>query len=481
MKNILIVLLILTVAGTMRFAKLGTWSFDHDELFTTLETNILFGRAAVPEAYLKDGTVKPEDSQLVRLPKMLPLAYATHRLGYLLFGEDEFGARVLPAVFGTLSVGVAFLLAVPLFGTPGALSLAFLVMLWPAHVFNSQNNRFNSETFFFEAVVFLLAANVVKHRSAWSGFLLGLATCAMILCHALTGLIWGVALAGIVAAWIAERRFPSLGLLTMLIVFSLLFLGFAAFYIVPLASGWNESASWGYSPLHAALATVNMLGFPVALFVGLGGLFAVTNLRNPDDAFWTTVAVGCLACVPILPKLIVFNPMYLFLFVFPLLVLAVRFANHVFLQLRERGFVVAVAWIGLVCCLNLPSLASYYLDGSRCNHREALEYVQKNWQEGDRLTGYMMGTAEWYIPDCVPRIPLRTERTAEKLQELVEANLPENGRLWIVVHSHRGGLAPELRRWLGKNCSYELRVGKKRFDYDEYTVEVFVKSTTSWK
>ena len=473
MKNILIVLLILAVAGTMRFAKLGTWSFDHDELFTTLETNILFGRAAVPESYLKDGTVKPEDTQLVRLPKMLPLAYATHRVGYHLFGEDEFGARVMPAVFGTLSVGMIFLLTVPLFGMSGALPLTFLVMLWPAHVFNSQNNRFNSETFFFEVVVFLLAANAVKRRSAFSGLLLGLASCAMILCHALTGLIWGIALAGIVAAWIAERQLPPLGLTAMLVGFSLLFIGFAVFYIVPLASGWNESASWGYSPLHAALAMVNMLGFPVALLAGAGGLFAVTNLRNPDDAFWTTVAAGCLACVPMLPKLIVFNPMYLFLFVFPPLILAVRFADHVFLRLRERCFVVAVAWLGLVCCLNLPSLASYYLDGSRCNHREAFEYVQKNWQEGDRLTGYMMGTAEWYIPDCAPRIPLKTERTAEKLQELVDES--ESGRLWIVVHSHRGGLDPELRRWLGKNCTYELRIGKKRFDYDEYTVEVFVR------
>ena len=471
MRTFLTTLLLLAVAGTMRFAYLGTWSFDNDELFTILETNILFGRATVPESYLKGGTVKPEDSQLVRLPKMLPLAYATHRLGYHFFGENEFGARVVPAVFGTLSIGAIFLLSVSLFGTPGALTLAILVMLWPTHVFNSQNNRFNSETFFFEIVVFLLAAHVVKRRSTLSGFLLGLAAFGMILCHAMTGLIWGVVLTGIIAAWMAERRLPPLGLSVMLVGFSLLFTGFAAFYIVPLAKGWNDFVSWGYSPFHAALATVNMIGFPVALLIGLGGLYALTNLRSPDNAFWTTAAVGCLTCVPILPKLITFNPQYLFLFVFPLLVLAVRFAEHVFQRLRDSGIVVAAAWLGLVCCLNLPSLASYYLDGSRCNQRAAFEYVREHWTPGDRLTGYVMGAAEWHIPECAPRIPLRMERTEEKLQELVEA---EPNRLWIVVHSHRGGLAPNLRRWLGKHCTYELRVGKKRFDYDEYTVEVFL-------
>ena len=472
MKNVLIALLILVVAGTMRLANLGTWSFDHDELFTTLEANILFGRAEVPKSFLQDEAVKPEDLQLVRLPKMLPLTYATHRLGYHLFGEDEFGSRVLPAVFGTLSVGAVLLLAVPLFGMPGALTLTFLVMLWPTHLFQSQQNRFYIETFFFVSITFLLAANAVKRRSALSGLLVGLAACAMILCHALTGLIWGIVLAGIVAAWVAERRLPPLGLSAMLVGFSLLFVSVAVFYLVPLATGWNDSAAWGYSPLHAVLATVNMLGFPIALLAGLGGLFAVTNLRNPDDAFWTTVTAGCLACIPILPKLIVFNPMYLFLFVFPLLVLAARFADHIFLKLREREFVVAVAWLGVVCCLHLPSLASYYLDGSRCNHRVAFNYVQEHWQEGDRLTGYMMGAAEWYIPDCAPRIPLRTVDTVRQLQEL--ANDPESSRLWIVVHSHRGGLDLELRRWLGQNCTYELRVGKKRFDYAEYTVEVFL-------
>ena len=304
MRKIILVLLILAVAGTMRFAKLGTWSFDHDELFTILETNILFGLAEVPETHLKGGTVRPEDSQLARLPKMLPLAYATHRLGYYFFGENEFGSRVLPAVFGTLSVGAVFWLGLPLFGCSGTMALTLLMMLWPAHVFNSQQNRFNSETFFFEVLVFLFAAHTVKRRSALWGFLLGLAACGMILCHALTGLVWGIVLAGILAAWIMERRFPPLGLVAVLIAFSLLFMGFAVLYIVPLASGWNTSVSWGYSPQHAVLAMVNMLGFSVALFAALGGLLALTKFRNSDDAFWVTVSLGCGVCVLILPKLL---------------------------------------------------------------------------------------------------------------------------------------------------------------------------------
>ena len=475
MRKIILVLLILAVAGSMRFAKLGTWSFDHDEQFTILETNILFGLAEVPETHLKGGTVRPEDSQLARLPKMLPLAYATHRLGYYLFGENEFGSRVLPAVFGTLSVGAVFWLGLPVFGYSGTIVLTFLMMLWPAHVFNSQQNRFNSETFFFEVLVFLLAAHTVKRRSVLSGVLMGLAACGMILCHALTGLVWGIVLAGILAAWITERRFPPIGVVAALVGFSFLFMGFAIFYIIPLASGWNDFVAWGYSSQHAVLATVNMLGFPVVLFAALGGLLALTRLRNPDDAFWVTVSLGCAACVPMLPKLISLNPMYLFLFAFPFLVLAARFADHVFQRLREPGtagnLTMAVAWIGLVCCSNLPSLASYYLDGSRCNHRGAFEYVREHWREGDRLTGYMMGSAEWSIPECSPRIPLKTEGTVEQLEELVESG---DGRLWIVLHSYRGGLGPELRHWLGKHCSYEHRIGKKRFDYDEYTVEVFL-------
>ncbi len=476
MRNLVVVLLILVVAGTMRFAKLGTWSFDGDELFTTLETNIFFGRTPVPEQYLKGGTVKPEDTQLARLPRMLPLANATQRLGYRLFGEDEFGARIMPAVFGTLGLGLVYLLSAPLFGTPGALTLTFLMMFWPAHVFFSQQNRFYMETFFFESIVFLLAAYVVKRRSVVSALFLGVAATGMILCHTLTGLVWGIVLTGIVVSWITERRFPPVGLVAALLGFSFLFVGFVIFHIVPLTKGWNEVAHWGYSPLHTVLATVNMLGVPVALLVGLGGLFVLLDIKNPGNAFWTIATVGCVVCLPILPKLIVFNPMYIFLFTFPLLVLAARFVEHVFQRLRGSGtmgaFVIASAWFLFVCGLNFPSLASYYLDGSRCDHREAFHYVQEHWRKGDRLTGTMMGAAEWYIPNCVPRIPLRTERTEEKLQELIESE--NGGRLWIVVPSHRGGLDLDLRRWLGRNTSYELRVGKKRFDYEENTVEVFL-------
>lgn len=468
----LILLLILVTAGTMRFYKLGDWSFAGDELATISEANSLWGSNTPSD---RSSSVH---SQITRLPKITPLAHTTHYFGYRLFGEDEWGARVVPALFGTLSIGIIFWLAVPLLGTSGALTLTLIVTFLPEHLFQSQNNRFYSVTFFFDVFVFLLAATVTKYRSASSSFFLGVTALGMILCHALTGLIWGIVLAGIIAAAVAQRRFPSCNVCIILIAFSLLFLCFAVFYIVPLAKGWNETESWGYSPLHALLAAVNKCGFPIALLAGLGGLLAVTNIREPDNAFWMTVAVLSFACVLILPKIMVFNPQYLFLFIFPFLVLAARFADCVFLQLRKLGTAhcsfLAAVWLVMVCCLNMPSSVSYYLDGSRHNNREAYEYVQKHWQEGDRITGYSMGNARYYIPQCEPRIPLSPTKTIEQLQELITEEKNDGRRLWLVVGSHRGGLNLDLRRWLGKNCSYEQRISKKRYDYNEYTVEVFL-------
>ena len=119
--------------------------------------------------------------------------------------------------------------------------------------------------------------------------------------------------------------------------------------------------------------------------------------------------------------------------------------------------------------MNLPSLASHYVDGSRPDMRTAARYVEKNWQPGDRVAGFSMGLFGHYVPHCDPRIPLPADA-----RETLESLAAGKGRLWIVLQSARGGLSEDLRRWLGTRCSHELTVQRKRFDFPEYTVDVFL-------
>ncbi len=103
----------------MRFYGLGTWSFAGDELFTYYETKLWTGEFHAEDLkshYFLDDYYDPnrpvEQSQLYRLPFLIPLSYYFHELSYQWFGNTEFGSRLFPALFGILSIGMIYLLAV---------------------------------------------------------------------------------------------------------------------------------------------------------------------------------------------------------------------------------------------------------------------------------------------------------------------------------------------------------------------------------
>ncbi|MDR3198303.1 MAG: glycosyltransferase family 39 protein [Planctomycetaceae bacterium] len=484
-KNLVIFILLVVVAGVFRFAKLGEWSFGFDELFTTLETKILFGETAVPDEYLQNGTVKPENTQYYRLPRLLCASYAVHRLGYALFGEDEFGSRTLPAIIGAISVGVLFLLAKPLMGFAGALILAMLVMVLPEHILHSQNNRFYIQSFLFVSVVMFLGAEVAARRSVTATFWLGVSAVLMVLSNSFGGIIWGGVVFAVAADIVCSKNSgaPLLSAGTgyvflILIAWSAVLFGIFVFHIAPLSDSWNSSSVWGYTPLHTAMAFINKFGWSLFLFAILGAGITLFRFRNNGNTYWTILVLVSGVCVLLLPLKIVYNPFYGFLFIVPFLVTAAIFVREIYRLLSESPLpfrsIIAVLWVIAALLVNFPSLYSYYQDGSRADHRAAFRYVAEHWEQGDRLTGIVMGTAQYYIPGNTPRIPLRSNNTAERLQEILDGEIGGNGRLWVVIPSSRDGLELELRRWLGQNALFETSFTKKRFDYDENNVEVFL-------
>lgn len=513
-------LLLMVLAALLRFYHLGTWSFGYDELFTILETNVFFGDIPVPDEYLGGGTIKPEDTQYYRLPRLLAASHTVHRLGYKLFGEDEFGSRVMTALLGTLSVGVIFLLAQPLMGYSGSVILALLVMLLPEHLLHSQCNRFYIQSFFLVSLVLLLGAHVAQKHSKAAAFWLGPAAIFLVLSNSLGGVIWGGVLVSLlVNAFCAKKSGEPCcsrgvsAIILLLLFWSMILLGIFVFHIIPLAAGWNNAATWGYTPLHAVMALINMLGWPLFLISLLGIVYSLVFFRAGGNVYWFFLTFVSGISVLLLPIKIVYQPFYGFLFIFPFLVTAALFirevckllltfsgvdstssgvlstssavlstssavlsASSAVLSASHYPFrvLLSISWAIAALLVNFPSLYSYYQDGNRPDHRAAFQYVAEHWEDGDLLTGFMMGAAQYYIPDKTPRIPLRTENAAEKLQEILDTEMGGNRRLWIVLHSSRGGLGFPLRQWLSRHALLQKGFTKKRFDYAENNVDVFL-------
>ena len=295
---------------------------------------------------------------------------------------------------------------------------------------------------------------------------------AAVLCHTTTALLLPIIFAGVLAASYAERQPVSGRVLLVFLAAGACIAGFFAVYLWPLMRGWNQGQTWGYSVGHSILASANMIGWPVFLLAILGGLL-LWHERRAENWYWATCAIGWGAAAVLLPRIVTFQPAYVFPFALTIVLLAGCAIGRLYEYLQEESAWLAATGAALLCLVNLPSLASHYVDGSRPDMRTAARFVEKNWRPGDRVAGFSMGLFGHYAPNCNPRIPLPADAT-KKLETLAA----KKGRFWVVVQSARGGLSEDLRRWLGTHCSYELEVQHKRFDYPEYTVDVFLHHST---
>jgi hypothetical protein len=330
-------------------------------------------------------------------------------------------------------------------------------------------HRFYMTASFFTTLCMLSGAWAVQRNSTkWTLLASGFAVAA-VFTHTLQAVVLGGLGAGLlVAAWVQRRPLPRIQLI-LVAATGVVVVGMAAFYLYPLARGWNGGEGWGSSPLHQLMASVYEIGWPVALLAGLGAVSAV-RLRNDQGCYWLTWAVLWAGASVALPLVVVFHSAYVFPLSLGVVVLAGIAAGQIYSFLRQQSLVLATAWIAVVCALNLPSLLSHYNDGSRHDYRTAARYITKHWQPGDHVAAIAPGALRRYSEVCQEAVSLKTWDPLPELKQLGA----QPGRTWIVIPSNRPGKSEDLRRWLGANCTQELELKPPRYDYREYVVEVYL-------
>lgn len=456
---------VLVIGAALRFYGIGAWPFAGDETATLLEERVLFHEVQAPES-----------SQAYRLPHLVPLSYFLLHIGQALFGSDEFGSRVMTAIVGTAGVVVIFMLLDGPMGRPTAIATALLATLWPEHVFQSQQARFYIVAAFFAFLSMLVGGFALKRRPVlFSGIACGLAFAAM-LAHTLMVVLFPMIFMGIVAGSYAERKPVPKGIWLVFLITTVLVAVFFGSYVMPLLHGWNQGQSWGYSVVHSVLASIDMVGWPIALLAAVGLLLMLYG-RSAKNWYWVTCFSGWAVATIMLPVFVIYQPAYVFPLALSVLVLAGYVIARVYEYLRLTNVPIAVAWLLLICLSNVPALASYYADGSRCDFRSAAEYVKKNWESGDRLTAVSTGLVRYYADGCCePMIPLPLGSNAvSRLKDLAA----RQGRFWIVLESGRSGLPGDIQQWLFANAWHKLQIKGRRFDYAEYVVDVYLYSPTT--
>lgn len=447
------------LAGGLRFYRLGDWPFHRDEVPTLDEVTSLL--TPLPG---------PPTTQTDRLPRIVPLGYSLLALGYECFGRDEFGTRVMGAIFGTLHVLLVFLLLDRTLGRPTALATALLVALWPEHLYRSQENRFYMFAAVGSSLAMLLGALAVERRSRWLLAGACLAAFAAVLCQTVQGLVFGGLFVTIVAAsWAARDGAIARRLLPVLAAGALLACAFFVWYLLPLIRGWNTGAAWGYGVGHSVAAGVSQLGWPVALLAVVGAALS-WQAGGARAWYWLSWAGLWAAASLVLPLILTYHPAYTFPLALGVLVLAGRAIALVWEALQPRGALVAASWLLTASAFNLPSLISHYRDGSCHDIRTAASYVSAHWQAGDGVAAFSPQLLKYYTAPGIEPLAIGTRDPVASLRTLAT----QADRLWIVVPVNRAGLPEALQSWLGANCAEQLRIRKMRFDFYENVTEVYL-------
>src|SRR5215467_6035247 len=258
-KVFLAAVLLLLLAAALRFYDLGKWPYAGDEFATIKEERVLFHGQAVPR-----------ESQAYRLPHAIPLGYLTIHVSHTLFGDSERGTRVMVALLGSLTVVLVFLLLDgPLSRTTAGIT-ALLLALMPTHVFFSQMTRFYITASMFSYLALSAGARIPGPRGTRYAVLACCLAFLAALSHSLLVLLLPLIVVATYCAFQAEGR--SIPRATWLVF------GIAAaatvllivLYLCPLLQGWNKGETWGYSVLHASLASIRQVGWPIASLAAVG-------------------------------------------------------------------------------------------------------------------------------------------------------------------------------------------------------------------
>ncbi len=368
------------LAAVLRFLRLGDWSLWIDEGNTLWLTEHLSGK-------------RPTDAY--------PLFFWLERGMVELFGTGEFALRLMPALLGIATVPLLYLAFRKPAGERVAFWGALLLALSPWHLFWSQNARYYT---------LLMVEALILFRLAWTWWEGGG-------WKQLVGIVL-VGLAGLMTQYTLLLAWPALALYPVIARFAghardprfawkrIFIFVFVLCLPVLLAAGRmlafsGEFASiprhYGDNPLLLIAALAFRLGLPVCAAILIG---IITGLRLPDGERrrFTLFAIA-VAVIPALfaavASIKVIATSYYVFFALPMFLLLAALAIE---EIPRRGRLALVAGL-LLAAFYLQGAVLYFTvhHGDRIRWREAVSYVQKRIEPGEKIIGAGSEAISYYL------------------------------------------------------------------------------------
>jgi Dolichyl-phosphate-mannose-protein mannosyltransferase len=468
-----LVICLIILAAALRFWRLGDWNFQATEMFTL------------------------RDSSGPQFGNARPLGYVlTYYLVRPLLPLDEFGLRLLPAIFGVLAIPVLYLVNRHLVGTRAALFGAMLLAVSPLHVMYSQLARYWSLVFLLSAIYPYAIYLGVRERSRPT-LALGLGTGVLAaLAHPVSVLLLGGPLLLLATRLRREQlaRLWNEPYARWIVVAVLVLAGAIALRFMPLLEGWismkdsgppsgqflvRPKAAPGVKQILYLLGFVESLTVPVALSA-VAGIYVLWRERDRSTAlFLASVAafhVGFLA-------LLLLRTSASFYYLTPAVPVffmgAGVFLDRLFQvdwKLRPSWLLPGTVAVGMIAA-GAPTLISDYRDGRRYDFRGAARWLEAHRAPGDVVFSDQPMVLAHYLPGVrVQHLRLSPEPLEESVRLLHQSGRGE--ALWIVApapsHAFRTNLKQGgLASWLYEHCQLRYSLGNGRVDFRQQYLHIY--------
>jgi 4-amino-4-deoxy-L-arabinose transferase-like glycosyltransferase len=464
---------VIVLALVLRFWRLGDWNFQATEMFTL------------------------RDSLTPKLTNPRPLSYfLTHYLVGSFRSLDEFGLRLLPAIFGVLAVPVVYLVFRRVAGDRAAMISALLVAVSPLQILYSQLARYWSLVFLLSAIYPYAIYLGLRERSR-SWLVVGCMTGVLaVLAHPVSVLLLG----GIVLYLVASVRRDEVARLwaqksvrwTVLLATAIAAVILVRF--VPLLQGWismhdsNPGSGQFLRPAKPAPGLkqiiylsnyVESLTVPLVLSA-IAGIYWLW--RGPDRSlarFLTSLAVFHIGFLTLLSLRTSVGQYYLLPSAPVFYLSAGIFIDQLFrIETPWRArWLLPTMMIAIIIAASAPTLISDARDGRRYDFRSSAHWIATRVAPTDIVfSDQPMVTAHY-----LPQHPVRHLRQDVGLLKTAMDGLREAGRggaLWIVApapsHAHRPNMKQGgMISWIYDNCQLRHSTGVGRIDFRQNYLHIY--------
>lgn len=406
------------LAALLRFTHLGTWSFWGDEVFSLRGQN--------------DGFVQSTSVTLIRLTTGL-------------LGENEWSARLVPALIGTLSVPLLYFPFSRAAGRRSALISSSLLAVSTWHLYWSQNARFYVLLLLFYTFA-LLAFYLSLEDDDPRLMVLSLVCFGLALRERLLAfLLIPILIAYILILFISREQRPSGLRARNLGIFFIPLIVIGSAFAWPFLRdlrGWLDGfGRINNNPFWLAAGTFYYISLPVVLIASFSAVYFIRK----GNRLAMLASLG--AAFPLLAMMMLslFHytaNRYIFISLTSWILLAGMGIGELFNSLKEdkRIFAIGILLIALGVSLGDDILYYRYQNGNRDNWKGALEFISLNKAPEDLVVAGNRVLAEFYLKQPVVSY---SQYSADLLAD--------HPRAWFIEDLTMEELFPELRTWLRRN------------------------------